>query len=338
MRKSFGLVPSSWLVVFSLTIIVCLLVPACQQKAKPPSEKITIAVPLLPHYTLFIVANEKGYFIEEGLEVAFRPSILYGKLALDDMIAGNADFAASAEPPLAFAALRGESVLVVAEVMNTDKDVAIVALRNRGVESPTDLKGKKIGFTPGTTSEFFLSAFLTVHGIRENSVRIVHMKPDDMGDALRAGKVDAVVIWNPYMAALGKEFGANAVTFFEAAIYKQAIVVTARKKFVAERPEAVKKLLRALLKAEAFVHGNPSETLDIVVRRCGKGRGEVESSLQGFDFGVKLDQSLLVTLENQARWAIRGKLAGRKEVPNFLEYIYLDGLKAVKPDAVTIIQ
>jgi ABC-type nitrate/sulfonate/bicarbonate transport system substrate-binding protein len=314
----------------------CLLFAACTSKTPPPVEKVTVAVPFLPHYALLIVADEKGYFREEGLEVAFRPSIMYGKLALEDMMAGNADFAGSAETPLAFAVLRGESVCIVAEVMNTDKDVAIVALRNRGIESPNGLKGKKIGFIAGTTSEFFLSAFLTVHGIPEKSIRFVGLKPDDMAGALRAEKVDAVSIWNPNMAALRKEFGANAVTFFEASIYLQAVVVTARKKFVAERPEAVKKLLRALVKAEAFVRGNPLETLDIVARRSGKGRGEVESSLEGFDFRLKLGQSLLVTLENEARGAIRSKLSDRKEVPNFLDFFYIDGLKAVKPDAVTV--
>jgi ABC-type nitrate/sulfonate/bicarbonate transport system substrate-binding protein len=316
-----------------------LLFAACTSKAPPPPlEKVTAAVPPLPHFTLLIVAKEKGYFLEEGLEVAFRPSIKYGKLALDDMIAGNADIAVSAETPFALAVLKGESVVVIAEVMNTDKDVAIVGLRNRGIGSPTDLKGKTIGFPPGTTAEYFQSAFLAVHGIPETSVRVVHLKPDDMGDALRSGKVDAVSVWNPYISILGKEFGADVVTFFESAVYTQATVVTVRKKFVAERPEAARKLLRALLKAEAFVRNNPSDVLDIMVRISGQDREAIRTTLQGFDFRVKLDQSLLVTLENIGRWAVRGKLTGRKEVPNYLDHIYLDGLKSVKPDAVTVIR
>jgi NitT/TauT family transport system substrate-binding protein len=43
-------------------------------------------------------------------------------------------------------------------------------------------------------------------------------------------------------------------------------------------------------------------------------------------------------MENQARWAIRSKLTDRNKVPNFLEYIYFDGLKAVRPEVVTIVR
>jgi NitT/TauT family transport system substrate-binding protein len=159
-----------------------------------------------------------------------------------------------------------------------------------------------------------------------------------MADALRVGKLDAVAIFQPYVAVFGKEFGGNAVTFYGETIYKSSFVVVAGKKFVLERPETVKKLLRALLKAEAFVRENPSEMRDIVARSIRKNRSEMEISFQGFDFRVKLDQSLLISMENQARWAIRSKLTDRNKVPNFLEYIYFDGLKAVRPEVVTIVR
>ena len=110
MRKSVGLVPSSWLVVFSLTVIACLLVPACQQKVKPPVEKVTIAVPTLPDAALLYVAYAKNYFAEEGLEITFRKQA-YGKVALDAMISENPEFAASTESPVMFAAMKGRRSL-----------------------------------------------------------------------------------------------------------------------------------------------------------------------------------------------------------------------------------
>jgi ABC-type nitrate/sulfonate/bicarbonate transport system substrate-binding protein len=316
---------------------VCLLPAACNPKTAPTVEKVTIAFPLLAGSSLIHVANEKGFFREEGLEVTSRHTSS-GKDALDALIAGNADFAGSAETPVVFAALKGEGILIVAETMNTTKNIAIVALRSRGIESPNDLKGKRIGYTPGTNLHFFVDTFLTVHGIPIDSVRNVSLKPDDMRAALRSGKVDAVAVWQPYILEFGKEFGTGAVTFFDEAIYTWTSVVTVGKKFAADRPGAVKKFLRALLKAEAFVRERPAETVDIMARGTGTDRGEVERSMQSLNFNVRLDPSLLVNLESQARWAIRDKMTDRKDVPNLLEYIYLDGLKAVKPDAVTVTQ
>ena len=55
-----------------------------------------------------------------------------------------------------------------------------------------------------------------------------------------------------------------------------------------------------------------------------------------FQFRLSLDQPILVSLEDEARWAIRNKLTDVTKVPNYLDYIYTDALKAVKPGAVTI--
>jgi len=56
-----------------------------------------------------------------------------------------------------------------------------------------------------------------------------------------------------------------------------------------------------------------------------------------YNFNVSLHQSLLITLEDQARWAIEHKLTDKSEVPNYLDYIYFDAMNEVKPDDVTII-
>jgi NitT/TauT family transport system substrate-binding protein len=50
-----------------------------------------------------------------------------------------------------------------------------------------------------------------------------------------------------------------------------------------------------------------------------------------------LNQSLLLTLEDQTRWAIKNHLTARPDMPNYLNSLYLDGLKAVKPESVTVI-
>lgn len=337
MRKPVGLIPFSWLVVFSLTIIACLLVPACQQKAKPPAEKVTIAVPTLPIFTLFYVAHAKNYFTDEGLDITFR-KYPYGKVAFDAMISGESDFAASAEIPVMFAAMKGEEILIVAQTMASAKTDAIVARRKSGISSPSDLKGKKIGVPVGTTAEYFLDLFLTVHAIPGETVKTVPMKPDDMDDALKTGRVDAVVIWNPYLSIFAKRYGKEVALFFDETIYVEMSLVTGKKAFVTAHPEAVKKILRALIKAEDFVRKNQAESIDIVVEGIKADKEELKDYWPIYKFSVNLDQALLLNLESQGRWAIRNRLSDRKEIPNFLDLIYLDALKAVKPDAVTVIR
>ncbi len=51
-----------------------------------------------------------------------------------------------------------------------------------------------------------------------------------------------------------------------------------------------------------------------------------------------LDQLIVIALEEEARWAIREGLTDKKKVPNYFDFIYVDALEEVNPEAVTIIK
>lgn len=55
-------------------------------------------------------------------------------------------------------------------------------------------------------------------------------------------------------------------------------------------------------------------------------------------FEIFLDQSWVVSIEAEARWAIENNLTDGTEVPNYLDYIYMDALEEVKPEAIGIIR
>jgi NitT/TauT family transport system substrate-binding protein len=53
-------------------------------------------------------------------------------------------------------------------------------------------------------------------------------------------------------------------------------------------------------------------------------------------FSLSLDQSLVSTIEDEARWIINNNLTNQTVVPDFLKYMYVNGLNSVKPDSVNI--
>jgi NitT/TauT family transport system substrate-binding protein len=55
-------------------------------------------------------------------------------------------------------------------------------------------------------------------------------------------------------------------------------------------------------------------------------------------FSLSLEQSLITAMEDQARWMISNNLTTEKKVPDSMDYIYINGLKAIKPEAVSIIR
>ena len=55
-------------------------------------------------------------------------------------------------------------------------------------------------------------------------------------------------------------------------------------------------------------------------------------------FSLSLDQTLIVAMKDEAQWMINNNLTSEKTIPDFMNYIYTDGLKAIKPEAVNIIR
>ena len=90
-------------------------------------------------------------------------------------------------------------------------------------------------------------------------VKIIDMKPDEMADALGAGRVDAVSTFNPTLTLIKKELGNKGTVFFCESIYTENFCITGMQDYAAKHPETIKKVLRALIKAETFVQQHPAE-------------------------------------------------------------------------------
>lgn len=310
--------------------------PAADKQAGP-REKITIACIPSPNTALMLIAFANGYFPEEGLDATLQTHSL-GKLALDAIIEGKADLATVGDTPFVFAVMNGRKITTIAVIQSSNRNDAILARKDRGIARPGDLQGKKIGVTPGTTSDFFAYSFLRFHGISEKQVRRIVLNPGDMAEALGSGKVDAVITWNPHFNLLQKQLGSNGVVFFGEEFYTEFFCVAAMQDSVNRNPETVKKVLRALIKAETFVKRYPEESRRLVVEFTKMDKAVLEGSWDAITFQVNLDQALLVDFESQARWVMKNRLAARTDMPNYLDFIYDDALRSVKPEAARIVR
>ena len=95
--------------------------------------------------------------------------------------------------------------------------------------------------------------------------------------------------------------------------------------------------MRALLKAEEFMRLHPEATLHLVAEWLKIDTGALRPTWKQFDFRINLLQSHLITLEDEARWAMARGYTAKGSVPNFLPHLYLDALLAVRPERVTVL-
>jgi NitT/TauT family transport system substrate-binding protein len=312
---------------------------SCEKKAAVigPPEKITFAYTESTGSALVHVAMLKGYFAEEGLDVTQQPSV-DGKAALDAVIGGKASVAVAADTSIMFAVMDGEQITTLAVIATANRNMAILARKDRGISRPSDLKGKTIGVVRGTPSVFFVDAFLLAHGIDRKQVAIKDIQPHEFAKALGTGRVDAVSIWQPLLIQIQKDMGNQALTFYGETFYTFTYCVIALKDFVKQHPEAVRKLLRALIRAENFARQYPEESRQLMVKFVKTDKDFLGEIWDVYNYQVSLDQALLVNLEDQTRWALKNRLTAGRIMPNYLDFIYADGLSAVKPEAVRILR
>ena len=338
--KEGAAVKPKWIIIAVTALAISSIFSACTRtdpKPAGPPEKVTIAYATLTEAALAQVAQTKGYYRDEGLDVTahLHP---YGKLALKEVLEGKADFATVAETPLMLAIMNGEKISVIASILRSQKNHAIVARKDMGIASPQELKGRKIGVTFGITSDFFLDGFLAAHGIPRDKSKVVNLKPDELQNALVNGDVEAVSTFYPFLSQTQNKLGDNGITFNDKEIYTETFNVVATQEFIRKNPDKVRKMLRALVRAEEFAGNNPAETQQIVAKFSGIEPGILSSIWADLNFDLTLNQSLILVLEDESRWAIKNGLTSARSIPNYLDFIYIDGLCSVKPGAVRILR
>jgi NitT/TauT family transport system substrate-binding protein len=331
----------NWFIVIGVIgiVLVCAVVlylQNSQQKFSGSPEPVTIGISPTQDNTLILIADSKEFFTRHGLNVTVQINEVT-TISLQKLAAGTIDIAGGSD--YAFMTyLFTEPMLQTFASTAKNNVISIVARKDRGIASPSDLAGKKIGTPKGTASEFFLGRYLVLNGINSSTVSVVNLKPTEIPGAMANGTVDAVIIWEPNANNLQKQLGTDSVVFpaQEGQYYYWLMICT--NKTATERPGMIRNVLAALVDAESFTQQNPEEAQQIVATRLRMDPTYIRAVWPKYHLIVSLDQSLITAMEDEARFAIQNNLTNKREVPNYRGNIYRDGLDAVKPQAVTIIR
>jgi len=307
------------------------------QKYSGPVEKVSIgisATSLLP--SLVHIAKEKGYFLEEGIDMEIK-GYPTGKKALEATLKGEVDMCTVADMPVVSNSFKRNDFTVFGTILQDAEHAKCLARKDRNISTPQDLIGKKVATTIGTTAHYFMVVFFILNELDLEDVEIVNLKPAEMVKAIVKGNVDAIFTWEPNIYHAEKDLGDNGVILPSDVGYLATFNLVSKNDFIENNQQLLKRILKALIKAEEFTKDNREESVDIIAARLKTDREIIDKLWGMYEFRVSLTQAFLITLEGEARWFIKNKLTSVTEIPNYLDYIYWDALEAVKPEAVGII-
>lgn len=284
------------------------------------------------------VAEHEGYFQQSGVNLELR-EFESGKASLSAMLAGEGlDISTAAQTPVMFNSFERDDFAIISAMVTSYTDMKIIARRDKGITSPSDIEGRKIGLTRGSTGEYFLSLALFNFGLATSSVEIVDINPLEIPRAIEDGRVDAISIWEPHALTAINSLGDNAMVLDTQNLYREDFYFIASREFLNASPDAARRFLEAIGKAQKFIADNPEEAKGIVSQRLELNAAQINALWDEFDFQLGIDQTTILSLESEARWAIKNALTESKLIPNYLDYIHEGPLEQLEPEAVRFIR
>lgn len=237
----------------TLALTACLIGLAIQARAQPLTPvRVLLDWAWLPYHATFLVAQEKGYYKEAGLDVQLEQGRGSATTALM-LSEGGFDIAHLNVTNAAQMISKGGAIQVV-DIYQHKTGAAFIGIQGKvRLDGPQSLKGIKIGSTPGGSDGLSLKVFLAANKMKPTDLNVVALDANAKTAALFSGTIDAVSGDSPafeaYVRATNQQpatmqlshFGVNLIGFGFAA----------NTSYLAKNPDIVRKFLAATRKGFA---------------------------------------------------------------------------------------
>ncbi len=302
-----------------------------------PADSVVVALPRLESSALLWIAEDQRFFSRNGLNVTFHEPDT-GLASMDELMKGEVDIAGTAEFPVVGKVFRKERIRTIGCIDKAEY-MFLAGRKDRGLEKATDLKGKRVGIIPGTIHAFYLGRFLELSGMNMRDVILVDVRTSaESVNAIINGSVDAAVVAEPFVGSVRNGLGANVLVWRVQSSQPLYGLLVSDDEWIHEHPELVTRFLKSVAQAEEYLTSHPAEAKAIVQKRLTVDDLFVQAVWSRNQFGLSLDQSLILAMEDEGRWMIANNLTNETKIPDFRDYIYTKGLDTIKPESVNIIR
>src|SRR3954454_11568056 len=239
----------------------------------------------------FFIAEDKGYFKEEGLEVTIDQgdgsATPIPKVASGTYDIGFGDINALIE----FAARKPEEAPIAGYVMYNRPPFTIAVKADSPIKTAKDLEGKTLGGAANDGALKLFPAFAKLAKLDQSKIAITNFQPNLREQMLMRGQADGVfgyvntIRFSAKLSGIDPDKELRWINYgdYGMDLYSNAIIFS--KKFVKENPNAVKGFLRALNKAVLDTLKDPKTSVEAVIKREPLMKMDIE--LERFDATVR---------------------------------------------------
>lgn len=228
--------------------------------------KVTLRLNYVPNaeHAPYYLGLKKGFYKEAGLDIEILPGS--GSNETVRLVgAGNDMFGVSVADAVLIGRGRGAPVVSLAVLLQQSPNV-MVSLKERGIEKPTDLYGKKVGVPSRSTVFAFWKALSSSAGLDEDQIETVDLGTTPTSGVLVSGGIDAAITLatNEKVALEKRGVELNVIDLAQYGVRSYGQVLFANEDVVKNQPEVAAKMKEATLKAWQYTIENTEEAINVL--------------------------------------------------------------------------
>jgi NitT/TauT family transport system substrate-binding protein len=292
--------------------------------------KMTIATGVDPAFSQFYVAKEGGLFEKNGLDVTINtgPS---GSAMVPFLVNNQVQAAYGSDLAGVINHQVDPNIVAVADGTYLANWESVVA---RDIDSLEGLKGKKVGVALGTGAEIFWRRLLAQRKLNPADYTLVNVEAPEMLAALERNDINGFAVWEPWPTRTLKAVKGAKVVATNAGVYNNINFIYMNRGWIEQNKATAEKFIKALCEANDVIEKDRPAAARLVAKFL--------------KMPVELATELMPKLEFDMNWkprsleAIRDSaqlVADQKKLKaplDYSKYVYLDLLKAVRPQVVEI--
>ncbi len=257
--------------ILLLILVLAVFSAGCSKdkSSSVPAKTITIGIMPDVDSVPFLIADQKGYYAKQGVQVKIVPF----KSAKDRdsaLQSGQLDGVVSDMVAVIFANAGGINLRMCSK---TDGTIELIAGKGTGITSVNGLKGRNVGLSSNTVMEYTLDRMLATGQLQPGDINkvIIPQLPTRL-EMLQGGKVDAAIMVQPFSSLAIKD-GATVLTDTDK-LANKCVTVAFTAETLKNNPEEIKAVMRAYNDAIAYLQTESTASyIDSVIAGMGFPEG-----------------------------------------------------------------
>lgn len=228
----------------------------------------------------------------EGYTVEWK-EFQAGPALMEALNAGSIDFGRTGNSPVIFAQAADTPFTIVAAGKSKFEGSGILVPDESPIQSVADLKGKKVSFSKGSSSHYLIVKALEQAGLQYSDITPAFLSPGDARVAFEQGNIDAMVVWDPFVAST--EINSNGKLLINGeGITTDRDFFVANEDFAKEQKEIANIIIEEVEKSSNWANENHSELIAMLAPILNIDEASIEMAVNRRIYGIdKISEEII---------------------------------------------